>query len=258
MQLFRYCDASRSEHGMIFHPTWICLIRRNKEGESPQYLEIEYDLTKLSEHEASEILETLKKPPLLPEENIESQQASTVVAASQPKYKLDLAQLRSMLTATQQAQTNNEKKVSYESLARFILESLPFLKCKYTNLRTKSSEIDLVMEYGGWSEKTVFDWLGRYVLVECKNWASPVGASEIRDFIGKMGQTGANLGFVFARNGITGERDGADAVREIHNAWQSHKKAVIIFSESDISTLMAGASLYEIIDQKIDARIFDL
>ncbi|WP_409025367.1 restriction endonuclease [Halalkalicoccus salilacus] len=70
------------------------------------------------------------------------------------------------------------------------------------------------------------DEYGWYILVECKNWSTAIGASEIRDFIGKMDSSKTRLGVVFARNGISGESKGAQ--KKIEDEHQTNNTMVIV------------------------------
>ncbi|MCL4552513.1 MAG: restriction endonuclease, partial [Candidatus Marsarchaeota archaeon] len=101
-------------------------------------------------------------------------------------FSIDAKEYSAALAKTKKARTNEQKKQSLEGLAKLLFQGIPFLSFKYSNLRTASAEIDLVFLYRGFKETTVFDELGRYFLVECKNWKDPVGAKHVRDFIGKM------------------------------------------------------------------------
>ena len=90
-------------------------------------------------------------------------------------FSIDVQQYSAALAAVKSARTNQQKKQSLEGLAKLLFQGIPFLSFKYSNLRTASAEIDLVFLYRGFKETTVFDELGRYFLVECKNWEDPLG-----------------------------------------------------------------------------------
>ncbi|HET6764619.1 MAG TPA: restriction endonuclease, partial [Longimicrobiaceae bacterium] len=102
----------------------------------------------------------------------------------------------SLLRAVRDAVTNDEKKQSLEGLVRFLIERVDYLRVKYTDIRTASSEIDLIVENRGRSRHTMFDEFGRHFLIECKNWSGNVGAKEVRDFVGKLLKTRIRLGIL--------------------------------------------------------------
>jgi hypothetical protein len=82
-----------------------------------------------------------------------------------------------------------------------------------------------------WREGLVHnvDELGRYCLVECKNWSKPAGLSTVRDFLGKLDRCKTRLGIIFSGNGITGVDTGVDALREIHSRFDRDGVYVIVF-----------------------------
>lgn len=98
---------------------------------------------------------------------------------------------------------------------------------------------------------------GRYFLVECKNWAAPAGAREIRDFLGKLRKSRVRLGIYFSRNGITGEQHGTDALREIHSAYDQDEICIVVVSEQDLAALQHVQDVLEVVEEKLDAIRFD-
>jgi hypothetical protein len=144
-------------------------------------------------------------------------------------------------------------------LARHLLTSVPSLKSKYANLHTRSSEIDIVVEYDSSEGRLpLFEDLGRYCFVECKNWSEPVGAKHIRDFIGKLEKCRVKLGIVFAKNGVTGTNSGLDALREISSAYDRNGSVVLIFSLGDLRSINDGAAFSEALDIRYDRLRFDI
>ncbi len=50
-----------------------------------------------------------------------------------------------------------------------LFSGLEMIEVRERNLRTKTGEIDLVLEHIGFDSKTLFDSYTRFILVECKN-----------------------------------------------------------------------------------------
>jgi hypothetical protein len=98
-----------------------------------------------------------------------------------------------------------------------------------------------------------------YVSLEfCPNWKESVGAAQGRDFLGKLRKSRTKLGVIFAKNGISGERDGANAVLEIHAAFNGDGTYVLVISEEDLRVVARGDNFYEVLDKKIDNLRFDI
>jgi len=215
-------------------------------------------LKDLTIKQASEIYTLLKSPEVLPDAFIRAPELYPSQIIESEVFRLDLRKYSQQLQSVLLARTNDEKKKSFEGLAKLLFDGISFLSCKYTDLRTASGEIDIVVQYHGWKKLTVFDEFGRYFLVECKNWKSSVGAKQVRDFIGKLQKAKLRLGVLFARNGISGAHGGADALREIHAAFDAHRLYILVISEEDLKAIEHGTNFYLILDRKIDNLRFDL
>jgi hypothetical protein len=162
-----------------------------------------------------------------------------------------------LLQAVQSAVTTDEKKRSLEQLAGVLLSGMPSWRCKYTNLATKSAEIDIVVEQRGPIPDALSEF-GRYALVECKNWQKPVDAKHIRDFIGKMRTARVRLGIVFSMRGVTGEQQGTDALREIEQAYAKDQTTVVVISQEDLRACVSPQKFLALVDERIDRLRFDL
>ncbi|MDK4724986.1 restriction endonuclease [Rhizobium phaseoli] len=202
-----------------------------------------YDLRSLTLDQATNLFKTLSR-------------------SSQPEPNrppVMVAELVDLIERVEKAETNDAKGKSLEALASFLLTGVPGLRCKYSNLRTRSSEIDLVVEYVPSTRRlSLFDEVGQYALVECKNWSRPVGADQVRNFMGKLGKCKARLGVIFAKNGITGQADGTAALREIQSYFDRDGTMVLVFSLQELRPIDSGPAFYDVLDLKADNLRFDL
>jgi GTPase Era involved in 16S rRNA processing len=213
--LKRYLDALNCNIGIVISPRLLIL---TVDGESQRY-----DLSQISEAQSKEIYSILHKDNQ-PSKREKKQELSN--------------KLMKLIEAVECAQTNDEKGKSLEQLAKFLFDNVPSLSCKYLNLFTRSSELDLVVEYN--HEKGIlhpFHEAGRYCLVECKNWSKPVGVSPVRDFIGKLDKCKISLGIIFSKNGVTGVDSGVDALREIQSHYDRNGVYLLVFSLDDVKDI---------------------
>jgi hypothetical protein len=132
------------------------------------------------------------------------------------------------------------------------------VRVKHRNLRTASSEIDLVLEADPRTCPLLFSDFPRFSLVECKNWNDPAGAPEIRDFVSKIEKSRCKLGFLFSRNGVTGQNRGADALREIRFAADRLGVFVLVVAEDDLDAVVRCSKFSDLLDQKYDKLRFDV
>jgi hypothetical protein len=172
-------------------------------------------------------------------------------------YEAGARRLQSLLAGVAAARTNDEKRASLESLAAEAFAVHRSIRAKFRNLRTRSSEIDIVCEIVAGSTFEFLREHGRYFLVECKNWTKPAGAKEIRDFIGKLRKCRIRVGLYFSRNGITGEQHGTDAVREIHSAFDADGTMVVVLAERDLAGIAELQQVMGLLEEKMDALRFD-
>lgn len=233
--LKRYLDALDCNVGIVVSPR-LFIVTVNDDLQR-------YDLSKISEAQAQHIYSILCKDnqPLKNENKCENS-----------------SKLVRLIESVEYAQTNDEKGKSLELLAKFLFDSVPSLSCKYLNLFTRSSEIDLVVEYN--KEKGVlypFHETGRYCLVECKNWSKPVGVSPVRDFIGKLDKCKIPLGIIFSKNGVTGVDSGVDALREIQSHYDRNGVYLLVFSLDDVKDISRGKDFVDMVDKKSDILRFD-
>ncbi len=167
-------------------------------------------------------------------------------------FSIDAQEFSAALARTKAARTNDEKGKSLEHLAKLLFEGIPFVSCRHTNLRTASAEIDLVFFSKGYQEATIFDEIGHYFLVECKNWKDPVGAKHVRDFVGKMQQSRVQLGVLVAPPGVSGDCDGRDALYEIRHAYDQHGLYVVVVSKEQLELVEKGEDFYQILQCEIE------
>jgi hypothetical protein len=251
-QISEFKIISDSEFAVLLTPYFLGLI---DDLEKSQLHVRQYSLTQLSLKDAMEIYELLRPPAQLPNECVK--RTPILEKIDTDTFHIELKNYSTLLNRMFAAETNDQKKKSLEALAKYLFEAIPFLACKYSNLRTASSEIDLVIQNRGSALLTFFDEVGRYFLVECKNWNSSVGAAQVRDFLGKVHKSRLILGIIFAKNGISGAHGGADALREIHSAFDKEGVCILVVSSEDLLGIEQGVSFYDLLDKKIDALRFD-
>lgn len=234
-QVKRYLSEFSCERGIILSPSLLITI----DGQQID----KYELATLTEEQGDQILRMLAR----------DQQGTSKDRPTSP-----LGNLGELIEKVENASTNEEKGKSLEAVARLLVSSLPALKCKYSNLQTRSSEIDVVVEYDPTKGVIpLFEESGRYCLIECKNWSKPVGVSPVRDFMGKLDKCKVRLGVIFSKNGVTGVDSGADALREIQSRYDRDGVLLLVFSLEDVKAIKDGATFAAALDQKTDHVRFD-
>ena len=225
-QVNRYLNAFDCRLGVVLSPELLLLIE-------PTGIK-RYELRSIDNTQVQEIRRSLER------------QIQPLIDDDEPPH----GKLVELVEAVEAATTNESKGKTLESLAKFLFNSVPSLTCKYANLQTRSSEIDLVVEYDSTTDPIpLFDELGRYCLVECKNWSKPVGVGPVRDFMGKLDKCKARLGIIFSKNGVTGVDSGADALREIQSRFDRDGTYLLVFSLDDLKEIRDGKAFTVALDR---------
>lgn len=212
-----------------------------------------FDLNNITDKEVEYIYETLKAPANWGMGNSKTERITIGLSESEA-----LEELADILKSVEEAKTNDTKGRSLEELTSKLFSSINGLSVKYNNLRTSSSEVDVVIEYDKNQYNKVFDEYGRYFLAECKNWDKPVDSKAVRDFQGKVTKARTRLGSLITKKGITGEDNSVNALREIYSLFDRDGICIVVLTLDDIKSIINGTDISSLIDEKIDRVRFDL
>ena len=148
------------------------------------------------------------------------------------------------------ASTANEKKLTYEYLALFLIGSIDGLTVIGHDERGVSEEIDLWVSNS--SSNIFWQKMPAAFFVECKNWGIPVGVPELRTLRAIMDDKNLSLAILLTRNGVTGNRN-RDAGDIVRNAFRDNKY-ILVLTEADLLEIANGMPPTE----KIKQKYFDL
>jgi hypothetical protein len=138
------------------------------------------------------------------------------------------------------AKTKREKGKTFEQLLDTMISFDENFNVVEKNVRTKSEEIDLVLENLG---KTVFfsQLRSPLILLECKNWGSKVRAKEVRDFAQKIQNRPrvlCSIGVFVASSGLT-----KDANEELLG-YRGKEFLIVVLNGKDIETMVKHRVLF--------------
>lgn len=88
------------------------------------------------------------------------------------------------------------------------------------------------------------------ILVECKNWSKPVGASEVTIFNAKLEARGRPLGILVAAGGITGDADDLSAAHQILFRALGQKREILVVTRGEIEQLCDTDDLVRLLKRK--------
>ena len=164
----------------------------------------------------------------------------------------DPTELGRLIASVDAATTTTEKGTAFESLAEYAFIHLEGVEVRERDVLMPSEEIDIVL-WNAQLEDVLRPW-DPVILVECKNWSSPVGGSELSWFISKMRTRGLSNGIFIAANGVTGNfvrGDGTgNGAAGIIAAALSEKIRVIVISLDDIRHLTSLDDMRELLKSR--------
>ena len=134
--------------------------------------------------------------------------------------------------------SNKEKKDALEDLAKKMFDLIPRFKVIDINVLTEAEEIDLVVNIQSFIPH-IFDILGFFFLIECKNLNEKVDAKQVTSFGEKIISKQLRGGILISRKGITGKKQDEASKRKIRDYAN---KGIIILSldTNDINDISKG------------------
>jgi len=108
-----------------------------------------------------------------------------------------------------------------------------------------SQEIDIAI----WNDRLIF--LPSVILIECKNWSSPMSSSEVRDFESKLRDRGLDFGIIVALRGITGNPTERTSAHNVIAGALRDRRKMIVFTRDDIVHTISSSYIVETIKTKL-------
>jgi hypothetical protein len=143
-----------------------------------------------------------------------------------------------------------------ERLAEYILSCMPGCKTSRRN-RTESTDYDVVCSLHG-PDIDFRSELGRYFVVECKDWKDPVDFSSFAKFCRVLDSVKSRFGIIFSKHGITGEEQSSNAEREQLKVFQDRGMVIIVVNETDLNYVSGGGNFIALLKIKYEKVRLDL
>lgn len=168
-----------------------------------------------------------------------------------------------LFSGVAEAAIPKDKGDALEKLVAYLVETAEGLELAGAKVKTHEYEFDLLVR-NLVLDDPIFEELGAYILVECKNWEEKVEVGTISHFVEKLRSTKCRTGILVARHGVTGEqldkdRSRVEAARlSILKAHYQDNVVIIVLDESDLRRLTAAeVSLRSVIMQGYENIRFD-
>jgi hypothetical protein len=176
---------------------------------------------------------------------------------------IDSEHVAALLAFGDKAATHAERGRALEELIVYLFELVPGISVTARNELNAfgAEEIDVAF----WNEGDpcglrLFDHI---ILVECKNWSSPVGYPELAIFLDKLLSRGRPQGILIAAAGITGDPHNLTNAHSVIARALSHSKEIIVLTRHEIERLTDTVQLVRLLKLKraqlaVSGTIFQL
>lgn len=143
-----------------------------------------------------------------------------------------------------------EKGRALERFAQFALGAIPGItvECFATDDVFHAQEIDVLCSND--QDPAGLPHFDHFILVECKNWADPVGSEEVNWFHEKLRARALGVGILFAMNGITGDRDLFIAANLALAEALREGRHILVLGRAEIEDLASGEDLATLLKRK--------
>lgn len=153
------------------------------------------------------------------------------------------------------ALTPNVRGKALEGLASDLFSAIPGVDVIATNSMDvfACQEIDVVLWNVGSSQGLIgFD---KEILVECKNWSTPVGALEVAWFDTKLRTRGMRHGFLLAMNGITGQHQSRTSAHAIIAIALAERRRIVVLKAEELKEIKTSDDLVQLCRRRMHSLL---
>lgn len=165
--------------------------------------------------------------------------------------RISQARIQRFLQLGENGQTTTERGRALEELICYLFEKIPGISVTKRNEMNVfgTEEIDVAF----WNEKDFHGlfFLPHIVLVECKNWSTPVGSIEVSWFDSKLRNRGLTFGILVATRGITGDGEDRTAAHSIVASALREQRQILVINREEINTITDTAHIVRLFKEKL-------
>lgn len=165
--------------------------------------------------------------------------------------KISSAIVRRFLRAGTIATTAVDRGRTLEDLICYVFEKVPGISVtKRDSLNVfRTEEIDVAF----WNNQDSrgLHFLPSIILVECKNWSSPVSTAEVSYFDRKVRDRGLTFGILVAANGITGNPYDRTQAQSILASALLERRQIVVVTVEEIQEVRDTNQLVSVFKEKL-------
>jgi hypothetical protein len=157
--------------------------------------------------------------------------------------RLAIRRMGAAIQQSQAAATSAAKGRALEDFVCALFQNVPGIEIIERNSLNafETEELDVVLWNG--QPRAGLHFLPSLVLIECKNWNTPIGSQEISYFAARLRQRSCDHGILVATNGITGVAPDLTAAHfQLATALASGVR-ILVFTLDELRALTTSAEL---------------
>lgn len=153
-------------------------------------------------------------------------------------------------------QTEDKAGRSLERLAQYLIRAMPGCRA-IRRVKSQASDYDVVASFDG-SFMDFRSELGRYLLVECKDWKKKADFTTIAKFCRILDSVKCRFGILFSRKGVSGAENTQFGQREIVKVFQDRGIVIVVVDKKDLEKVVSGANFLAMLCDKYEKVRLDL
>jgi len=165
--------------------------------------------------------------------------------------RISQRRLQEFFRIAEDAETTTEKGRALEDMTCYLFDKVPGITITKRNELNvfQSEEIDVA--FWNKAQPNGFYFLPNIILVECKNWSSPLGSEEVSWFDSKLRRRAQPFGILIATNGITGDPNELTSAHDIISTALTENRQLVVITKEEVLGLNDTEELVELIQEKL-------
>jgi hypothetical protein len=176
---------------------------------------------------------------------------------------IDVARISAFLGSGDKAVTAAARGRALEDLIAYLFELIPGISVTARNELNAFGAEEIDVAFWNEGDPTGLRLFDHLILVECKNWSSPVGYPELAIFLDKLQSRGRPLGVLIAASGITGAPADLTRAHSVLARALSQGREILVLTRYEIEQMADTDQLVRLLKQKraqlaVSGTIFQL
>ncbi|WP_454561508.1 restriction endonuclease [Mycobacterium haemophilum] len=163
--------------------------------------------------------------------------------------EIESLEIKRLLDKAASAPNTDAQGKAYEELAVYLFESIPGCYTEHDIMSEfQSEQVDVAV--GNDKHVNGIPILPYVMLVECKDWSSPVNSTVVGYFINILANRSVELGILIAANGITGDRRSFTNAHALGPPGMARGIKVIVVTTAEIAQLTCTADFVGLLKRR--------